>query len=82
MTRPPPLPSSPAISPSSRHDWLDDHGVAPAMFIAVALAILVLAKVMLWVLIGTAPIFISCMLFEQTRSYGVGWFNQVAASTR
>jgi type IV secretion system protein VirB6 len=31
----------------------------------------------MWVLIGTAPIFIACMLFEQTRSYGVGWFNQV-----
>lgn len=48
-----------------------------AIFMAVALAILVLAKVMMWVLIGTAPIFIGCMLFEQTRSYGVGWFNQV-----
>jgi type IV secretion system protein VirB6 len=47
------------------------------IFIAVALAILILAKVMLWVLIGTAPIFIACMLFEKTRGYGVGWFNQV-----
>ena len=47
------------------------------MFIAIALAILILAKVMLWVLIGTAPIFIACMLFERTRGYGVGWFNQV-----
>lgn len=48
-----------------------------AIFMAVALAILVLAKVMMWVLIGTAPIFIACMLFEQTRNYGIGWFNQV-----
>jgi type IV secretion system protein VirB6 len=47
------------------------------VFIAVALAILILAKVMLWVLIGTSPIFIACMLFERTRGYGVGWFNQV-----
>lgn len=48
-----------------------------AIFMAVALAILILAKVAMWVLIGTAPIFIACMLFEQTRSYGMGWFNQV-----
>lgn len=48
-----------------------------AIFIAVALAILVLAKVMMWVLIGTAPIFIACMLFEQTRSLGQAWFQQV-----
>lgn len=51
--------------------------VGAGIFIAVALAILILAKVMLWVLIGTAPIFIACMLFEKTRIYGVGWFNQV-----
>lgn len=48
-----------------------------AVFIAVALAILLLAKMMMWVLIGTAPIFIACMLFEQTRSLGVSWFQQV-----
>lgn len=48
-----------------------------AVFIAVALAILLLAKVMMWVLIGTAPIFISCMLFELTRGMGVAWFQQV-----
>lgn len=48
-----------------------------AVFIAVALAILLLAKVMMWVLIGTAPIFIACMLFERTRSLGVAWFQQV-----
>lgn len=51
--------------------------VGAGVFIAVALAILILAKVMLWVLIGTAPIFVSCFLFERSRSYGVGWFNQV-----
>lgn len=51
--------------------------VGAGTFIAVALAILILAKVMLWVLIGTAPIFLACMLFEKTRRYGVGWFNQV-----
>jgi len=50
---------------------------AVAVFIAVALAILLLAKVMMWVLIGTAPIFIGCMLFEQTRGMGVAWFQQV-----
>ncbi|RWJ82444.1 MAG: type IV secretion system protein [Mesorhizobium sp.] len=48
-----------------------------AVFIAVALAILLLAKVMMWVLVGTAPIFIACMLFEQTRNFGVSWFQQV-----
>lgn len=51
--------------------------LAVAVFIAVALAILLLAKVMMWVLIGTAPIFIGCMLFEQTRGIGVAWFQQV-----
>jgi type IV secretion system protein VirB6 len=51
--------------------------VGAGIFIAIALAILILAKVMLWVLIGTAPIFIACMLFERTRGYGIGWFNQV-----
>ncbi|KSV73636.1 conjugal transfer protein TrbL [Sinorhizobium sp. Sb3] len=50
---------------------------AVAVFIAVALAILLLAKVMMWVLIGTAPIFIGCMLFDQTRGLGVAWFQQV-----
>ena len=48
-----------------------------AIFIATALAILVLAKVMLWVLIGTAPIFIACMLFEPSRNIGQAWFQQV-----
>ncbi|RVJ00711.1 TrbL/VirB6 family protein [Sinorhizobium medicae] len=51
--------------------------LAVAVFIAVALAILLLAKVMMWVLMGTAPIFIGCMLFQQTRGMGVAWFQQV-----
>ena len=48
-----------------------------AVFVAVALAILLLAKVMMWVLIGTAPIFIACMLFQPTRGLGSAWFQQV-----
>jgi type IV secretion system protein VirB6 len=51
--------------------------VMAGLFIGVALSILILAKVMMWVLIGTSPIFIGAMLFPQTRQYGVGWFNQV-----
>jgi type IV secretion system protein VirB6 len=47
------------------------------VFIGIALAILILAKVMLWVLIGTAPIFIACMLFPVTRAYAQGWITQV-----
>jgi type IV secretion system protein VirB6 len=46
-------------------------------FIAVALAILVLAKVMMWILVGTAPIFLSMFLFDSTRGYAMGWLNQV-----
>ena len=48
-----------------------------AIFMAIALAILVLAKVMMWVLVASAPIFIACMLFDRTRSYGMGWLNQL-----
>ena len=50
---------------------------AVGVFIAVALAILLLAKVMMWVLVGTAPIFISCLLFQPTRQIGMAWFQQV-----
>lgn len=46
------------------------------IFVAIALGILVLAKVMLWVLMGTAPIFIACMFFDATRNYALGWLNQ------
>ena len=45
-------------------------------FVAIALGILVLAKVVLWVLLGTAPIFIACFFFDATRSYAMGWLNQ------
>jgi type IV secretion system protein VirB6 len=50
--------------------------VFAGLFVAIALGILVLAKVVLWVLLGTAPIFIACMFFNATRNYAVGWFNQ------
>ena len=50
--------------------------VFAGLFVAVALGILVLAKVILWVLLGTAPIFISCMMFHPTRNYAIGWLNQ------
>jgi type IV secretion system protein VirB6 len=50
--------------------------VFAGLFVAVALGILVLAKVVLWVLLGTAPIFISCFFFDATRSYAMGWLNQ------
>lgn len=43
----------------------------------IALAILMIAKVAMWVLIGTAPIFIGCMLFHQTRNLGAAWFGQI-----
>nr|WP_154387136.1 type IV secretion system protein [Aminobacter sp. MDW-2] len=46
------------------------------IFVAIALGILVLAKVILWVLLGTAPIFVACFFFDSTRNYAVGWLNQ------
>lgn len=50
--------------------------VFAGLFVAIALGILVLAKVVLWVLLGTAPIFIACILFNATRNYAIGWLNQ------
>ena len=50
--------------------------VFAGLFVAIALGILVLAKVVLWVLLGTAPIFIACFFFDATRSYAMGWLNQ------
>lgn len=50
--------------------------VFAGLFVAIALGILVLAKVVLWVLLGTAPIFIACFFFDVTRSYAMGWLNQ------
>lgn len=52
---------------------------AAAILICVGLAILILSKVMMWVLIGTAPIGISMMLFPQTRNFGWSWFTQTLA---
>lgn len=46
------------------------------IFVAIALGILVLAKVALWVLLGTAPVFIACAFFNPTRNYAIGWVNQ------
>ena len=53
--------------------------VFAGLFVAIALGILVLAKVVLWVLLGTAPIFIACFFFDATRSYAMGWLNQSPA---
>ena len=50
--------------------------VFAGLFVAIALGILVLAKVMLWVLLGTAPVFITCGFFNATRNYALGWLNQ------
>ena len=51
--------------------------IVTGFFIAVALAILILSKVMMWILLGTAPIFLSMFLFEKTANYALGWLNQV-----
>lgn len=51
--------------------------VFAGIFVAIALGILVLAKVVLWLLLGTAPIFISCAFFGATRNYARGWLNQI-----
>ncbi len=48
-------------------------------FVATALGLLMLSKLMLWVLVATAPVFIACFLFEQSRGYGAAWFRQVLA---
>lgn len=51
--------------------------IVTGFFIAVALAILILSKVMMAILLGTAPIFLSLFLFEKTANYALGWLNQV-----
>lgn len=51
--------------------------IAAGIFIAIALALLILSKLAMWVLLGTAPIFIACFLFPVTRKYGSGWLDQV-----
>ena len=51
--------------------------ITAGLFIAIALALLILAKLAMWVLLGVAPIFVGCFLFPETRKYGAGWFDQV-----
>ncbi|KIP98110.1 conjugal transfer protein TrbL [Agrobacterium tumefaciens] len=51
--------------------------IGALVVVAIALAIIILSKVMMWVLVGTGPLFIACMLFNQTRSLGAAWFTQV-----
>lgn len=46
-------------------------------FIGLALSMLLLAKVATWIMIGTAPVFIACMLFEQSRGVAWAWFQQL-----
>ena len=50
--------------------------VVAAILICIGLAILILSKVIMWVLIGTAPIGIALMLFPQTRNFGWSWVTQ------
>lgn len=50
--------------------------VFAGLFVAIALGILVLSKVILWALLGTAPVFLACMFFNATRNYALGWINQ------
>ena len=71
-----PFRNRPAICPSFRHLIGMIIMVFAGIFVAIALGILVLAKVVLWVLLGTAPIFISCIFFNVTRNYAMGWINQ------
>lgn len=51
--------------------------IVTGFFIAVALAILILSKVMMWILLGTAPLFLALFLYEKTATYAFGWLNQV-----
>lgn len=50
---------------------------AAMLFIGLALSMLLLSKVATWFLIGLAPIFIACMLFERSRGIGWAWFEQL-----
>lgn len=47
------------------------------LFIGLPLSMLLLSKVATWLLIGLAPIFIACMLFERSRGIGWAWFEQL-----
>ncbi|WGG61735.1 type IV secretion system protein [Brucella intermedia] len=46
-------------------------------FIGLALSMLLVAKIATWILIGTAPVFIACILFEQSRGVAWAWFQQL-----
>lgn len=46
-------------------------------FIGLALSMLLVAKIATWILIGTAPVFIACVLFEQSRGVAWAWFQQL-----
>ncbi len=50
-----------------------------AVFASTALALMIMAKVMVWALVATAPIFISCLLFPQSRNIGRAWISQLLA---
>ncbi|WP_022710648.1 type IV secretion system protein [Pseudochrobactrum sp. AO18b] len=47
--------------------------------VGVALMLLMISKVALWILIGTAPLFIACYLFSVSRRLTDGWITQVLA---
>lgn len=47
--------------------------VAATIFFAICIAILIFAKLVLWLLLGLAPLFIALALFESTRNYFDGW---------
>ncbi|MCF1450523.1 type IV secretion system protein [Agrobacterium vitis] len=51
--------------------------VGAGLLVAVALALIMISKVMVWVLVASAPIFIACMLFDRTKGLGNSWFQQV-----
>lgn len=47
------------------------------ILLGIAVALLLLTKVMTWALVGTAPVFIACMLFVPTRNLARAWLHQV-----
>ena len=47
--------------------------VAATLFFAICIAMLIFAKLVLWILLAIAPLFIALALFDGTRSYFDGW---------
>lgn len=47
------------------------------IFAALSLAVIILAKMITWVLIAVAPVFIACFMFGFLRPLGRGWASQV-----